>query len=64
MAFINIGSAYKKGVGKRGAEVGWVVAKTNTKKQDDTNSRAYSGYYIHMYSKGPILHYKAWSDVY
>ena len=35
MEFINIGSGYIKGwVG--GAQVGWVEAKAETKKQDDT----------------------------
>ena len=48
MEFINVGSAYIKGwVG--GASCGWVVAKAKTKKQDDTNSRVYSGHDGHMY---------------
>ena len=29
--------------------LGWVVAKSKTKKQDNTNGRAYSGYDVHMY---------------
>ena len=29
--------------------VGWVVAKSKTKKQDNANGRAYSGYDVHMY---------------
>ena len=32
-----------------GMGVGWLVAKAKTKKQDDTNSRVWSGYNIHMF---------------
>ena len=32
-----------------GTEVGWVVAKTKTKKQEYTNGRVWSGYDVHMY---------------
>ena len=58
MKFINIGLVYK-GVGGMGAEVGWVVVKAKTQKQDDTVVEfrvAMSSTYTH---KGPIFHYKA-----
>ena len=35
--------------GWEGHGVGWVVAKAKTKKQDNTNSRVYSGYDVHIY---------------
>ena len=36
----NIGLVYSyMGVGRKGMEVGWVVAKAKTKKQDDTSGR-------------------------
>ena len=45
MECINIGLVYIwEWVG-----VGWVVAKAKTKKQDNTNGRARSGYDVHMY---------------
>ena len=37
------------GVSGKGTGVGWVVAKTKTKKQDYTNGRVLSGYAVHMY---------------
>ena len=40
-------------MGERGRiEEGWVVAKAKTKKQDDTHSRVWSGYDVHMYPQG------------
>ena len=49
MEFINMGPAYIKGAAGRGMKVGWVMAKTKTKNQDDTNIRVQSGYDIHLY---------------
>ena len=34
-----------------GCRVGWVVAKAETKKEDDTNGKIQSGYDFHMYSQ-------------
>ena len=36
-------------MGGKGVRVGWVVAKVKTKEQDNTNSRIWSGYDVHMY---------------
>ena len=46
-------------MGRRGVRVGWVVAKTITKKQDNTMVEfrvAMTSTYTH---KGPIFHYMA-----
>ena len=59
MEFLNIGPVYIRGVGGRGAGVGWVVAKAKTKKQDDIMIEfrvAMTSTCIH---KGPIFHHKA-----
>ena len=36
-------------MGGKSVGVGWLVAKTKTKKQDDTNGRVYSGCDIRMH---------------
>ena len=35
--------------------MGWMVAKAETKKQNDTNSRVYSGHKVYMYQRVNIL---------
>ena len=39
-------------MGGKSVGMGWLVAKTKTKKQDDTNGRVYSGCDIHMHPQG------------
>ena len=53
---------YKR-VGRRGAEVEWVVAKTKTKKQDDTIVEFREAMISTCNCKRLIFHYKAWIDV-
>ena len=51
---INIGPAYIR-LWARGHGVGWVVEKDKTEKQDDTNSRVWSGYDVYMHPKRVII---------
>ena len=44
-------------MGRKGARLGWVVAKAKQKKQDDTNGKVYSGYDVYIIictTKGPL----------
>ena len=47
------------GMSGKGMGLGWVVAKTKTWKQDNTNSRVYNGSVTSTCThNGPIFHYK------
>ena len=58
MEFCNIGPVYMR-VRKRGAGVGWVVAKAKTKKQDDTIVELRVAVMSICTHKRSVFHYKA-----
>ena len=64
MEFINNYRAkVYKGVGGRDTRVRWVVAKAKIKKQDDTVVQFRVSMMSTCTHKGPIFHYKAYTDV-